>query len=69
LLTAFSFDSKEDKIPFHLEDCHVLGDNIEVICDLPGSAIPFWKILPSQFMLYPHIDVIKLATLTQIYLN
>ena len=56
ILTALlvMFYSNEDGIPFHLKDHHVLADNIKVICELPKNAVPFWKIFPSQFVLYPY---------------
>ncbi|CAB4025792.1 Hypothetical predicted protein [Paramuricea clavata] len=47
-------NSKEDRISDH----QVLADNIKVICELPKSAVPFWKIFPSQFVLY-HNSLLK----------
>jgi hypothetical protein len=62
ILTAplVMFYSNEDGIPFHLKDHHVLADNIKVICELPKNAVPFWKIFPSQFVLYPYHELTTL---------
>ena len=47
------FCSEEDRMPLHIQDDHALADSIKVICELPKTSVPCWKIFPSQFILYP----------------
>ena len=41
----------------------VLAEGIKVICEMHKDVVPFWKIFPSQFLLYLLISIIFLSPL------
>ncbi|XP_028410122.1 uncharacterized protein LOC114532742 [Dendronephthya gigantea] len=50
--------SKDDTFSVGGKDEYILAEDIKVICEMNKDVVPFWRIFPSQFLLY-HKSLLK----------